>query len=49
MKELIIPATLILTIFGLPILTMLAEIVSACIEKPRWRLATVAEKPAMHC
>ena len=49
MRELIIPATLILTIFGLPIVTMLAEIISACIEKPRWRLATVQEKPAMRC
>lgn len=46
MKEILIPATAILTIFGLPILKMLAEIVATFTEKPRWMLQTGEEKTA---
>jgi len=46
MKEILIPAIAILTIFGLPILTMLAEIVVTSIEKPRWMMQTVQEETA---
>ena len=46
MKEILIPAIAILTIFGLPILTMLAEIVVTFTEKPRWMMQTVEEEAA---
>ena len=46
MKEILIPAIAILTIFGLPILTMLADLVTAFIEKPRWMMQTVQEEAA---
>jgi hypothetical protein len=46
MKEILIPAIAILTIFGLPILTMLAEIVAVSIERPRWVMQTVPEEAA---
>ena len=39
MKEILIPATAILSIFGFPIFVMLADVVAAFIEKPRWTLA----------
>ena len=46
MKEILIPAIAILTIFGLPILTMLVEIVAELIERPRWMMQTVQEEAA---
>ena len=39
MKEILIPTTAILFIFGLPIFVMLAAVVATMIEKPRWTLA----------
>jgi hypothetical protein len=38
MKEILIPATAILSIFGLPIFVMLAAVVTTLLEKPRWTL-----------
>ncbi len=38
MKEILIPAVAILTIFSLPILMMLAVIVATMFEKPHWTL-----------
>ncbi len=38
MKEILIPTVAILSIFGLPILVMLAAVVATMIEKPRWTL-----------
>jgi hypothetical protein len=46
MKEILIPAIAMLTIFGLPILMMLADIVAAIIERPRWLMQTVQEDAA---
>jgi hypothetical protein len=46
MKEILIPAIAILAIFGLPILMMLADIVAAIIERPRWLMQTVQEDAA---
>ena len=45
MKEILIPATAIMTIFGLPILTMLAAVIATFIEKPRW-MQTAKEEAA---
>ena len=42
MKEILIPATAIMTLFGLPILTMLAAVIATFIEKPRWMQAAKA-------
>ena len=42
MKEILIPATAIMTLFGLPILTMLVAVIAAHIEKPRWMQAAKA-------
>ena len=39
MKEILIPAAAIFSIFGLPICVMLAAVVAGMIEKPRWTLA----------
>ena len=39
MKEILIPAAAIFSIFGLPIFVMLAAVVATLIEKPRWKLA----------
>ena len=39
MKEILIPAAAIFSIFGLPIFVMLAAVVATMIEKPRWALA----------
>jgi len=36
MKEILIPATALITIFGLPIIAMLVAIIATFIEKPRW-------------
>jgi len=38
MREILIPATAILSIFGLPIFAMLAAVVATMIEKPRWAM-----------
>ena len=43
MKEILIPATALMTIFGLPILTMLVAVIATFIEKPRWMQAAKAE------
>ena len=42
MKEILIPAAAIFSIFGLPIFVMLAAVVATMIEKPRWVLADQA-------
>ena len=39
MKEILIPAVAIFSIFGLPIFVMLAAVIATLIEKPRWALA----------
>lgn len=39
MNEILIPAVAMLTIFGLPILTMMGAVVATVIEKPRWALS----------
>ena len=39
MKEILIPATAIFFIFGLPIIVMLVAVVATMLEKPRWALA----------
>jgi len=38
MKEILIPATAIFSIFGLPIIVMLVTVVATMLEKPRWAL-----------
>jgi hypothetical protein len=38
MKEILIPTAAILSIFGSPIIVMLASVVASVIEKPRWTL-----------
>jgi hypothetical protein len=38
MKEILIPTVAILSIFGSPIIVMLASVVATMIEKPRWML-----------
>ena len=38
MKEILIPAAAIFSIFGLPIMVMLAAVVATMLEKPRWAL-----------
>lgn len=38
MKEIVIPAAAIFSIFGLPILMMLIAVVATMLEKPRWVL-----------
>ena len=40
MKEILIPATALFSIFGLPILVMLIAVVVECFEKPRWMAQT---------
>jgi len=39
MKEILIPAVAIFSVFGLPIFMMLAAVVATMFEKPRWTLA----------
>jgi hypothetical protein len=41
MKEILIPAAAIMIICGLPIFKMMADIIAACIEKPRWKMQSV--------
>jgi hypothetical protein len=36
MKEILIPAVAIFSIFGLPIVTMLVASIATLFEKPRW-------------
>lgn len=38
MKEILISAAAVLSLFGPPIFVMLASVVSTMIEKPRWVL-----------
>ncbi|HSR88408.1 MAG TPA: hypothetical protein VLL07_05600 [Pontiella sp.] len=38
MKEILIPAVAIFSLFGLPIIAMLAAILASLLEKPRWAL-----------
>lgn len=39
MKEILIPAAAIFSLFGLPIFVMLVAVIATMIEKPRWTLA----------
>ena len=36
MKEILIPAVAIFSVFGLPIVAMLTAVIAALLEKPRW-------------
>ena len=38
MKEILIPAVYIFTVFGLPVLVMLVAAIATLFEKPRWAL-----------
>lgn len=38
MKEILIPAVSIFTVFGLPVLVMLVAAIATLFEKPRWAL-----------
>ena len=38
MREILIPAVAIFSVFGLPIIAMLTAVVTMLLEKPRWAL-----------